>query len=536
MPCMVFSADRDDLDQREGDIDLEGILEDLRQGKCTREERERAEEPTVNLLGDYLIRGLTKKPPQHVNQEFRTALTAEAVRNFEKLRSTWGKDVWKEVIHQLLRSWEDVQVYCYDHHCACPDLPSLFQEGCVIPLELEERSLLYTQAYLQSAGWRGAGEKRETAEEWETHRDVRGDVRELLARPLLTFVESIIILPPPLCEFLTDWVKREGRLPQREELLLHVKNYSVDDTVKHVVCLSDWHTEAKHILVLSNMQFAVYKARQHSGKGVPVTDLIQESALGLMEAAHTFEPHRGVIFMNFAAHSVLNAINTELAERHSVIYHQRQVWTKVKALEKSEDALRETLGHKPSPEELGEALSWSVEKVKRVQKVSTQSIISLDTPVVGDEEGRTVGETLADPESMGDAFEQGYHIILHDLLMEALKGVPEREREIIMLRHGLKGGPPYTLQQAADILHLTRQRVHQLASCGEARLIRIIAQRFPHLLPEGMTPALALVLADQKDWRKKTQERKQKARIGTVQQGTKGERDALAMQGDGDVS
>lgn len=506
---MVFSADRENLGQEEEDVDLEGILEDLRQGKCAREEREEEEEvPMVNLLGDY-VRGLTKKPPQHVNQEFRTALTAEAVRNFEKLHSIWGEKVWEEVIHQLLRSWEDVQVYCYDHHLSCPDLPNLFREGCVIPTGLEERSLLYTQAYLQSAGWRGAGEKRETAEGWEAHRDVR----ERLARPLTTFVESIIVLPKSLREFLIHWVRKEGRLPQREELVTHIETQGVGDASAHVAWLADRHTEAKHLLILSNMRFAVYKARQYREKGVPVADLIQESALGMMEAASRFEPHRGAIFMNFAVDWVLKAIRAELAGGIDVV---KLPHSEIRSLEKCERSLQDTLGRKPSPEELGEALSWYVETVKRVQRARIQGIISIDTAAVGDEEGRTLGENIADPESTGDVFEQGYHIILHDLLTEALKGLPEREREIVILRHGLKGGPPYTLQQAADILELTRERVRQLESCGEARLIRIIARRFPHLLPDGLTPELAMILADQKDWAK----RKQEARTGIVRQKT----------------
>ncbi|MBI2117410.1 sigma-70 family RNA polymerase sigma factor [Candidatus Peregrinibacteria bacterium] len=523
---MVFSADRENDESGEADVDLEGILEDLRQGKCAREERggKEREEDEKNLLGKYL-KGLIRKPPQQVNQEFRTALTAEAVRNNEKNHLAWGENVWEEVVHQLLRSWEDVQVYCYDHHLACPDLPNLFQEGGAIPVELEQRSLLYTQAYLRSSGWRGAGEKRETAEEWEASRDVR----ELLARPLLTFVESIMVLPPSLRAFLTHWVQRERRLPQREELLMQVKQQGVGDDTDHVIWLEDRHTEAKHLLILSNMRFVVYKAGQYRGKGIDVADLIQESALGLMEAAGKFEPHRGAIFMNFAADHILKAIRAEFAEGIGVV---KLPHSEIRSLEKCERSLQDTLGRKPSPEELGEALSWYVKTVKRVQR-ARKGTVPLDTAIVGDEDGRTVGESLVDPENAGDLLEQEYHIILHDLLTEALKGLPAREQEIIILRHGLKGGPPYTLQQAADILHLTRQRVHQLESCGEARLIRIIARRFPHLLPEGMTLELAMELADQKDCGKKTQERKKKARIGPEPQMTPVERGEAPLKEDG---
>jgi len=528
--CMAFSAERENDGPGEENIDLDGILEDLRQGKCTREERgDEEEESRGNLLGDY-VRGLTKKPLQHANQEFRTALTAEAVRMFDKLHAVWGEKVFEEVIHQLLRSWEDVQVYCYDHHCACPDLPSLFRDGCAIPVELEERSPLYLQTYLHSAGWKEAREEWETAQEWEAHRDVR----ELLARPIVTFVESIIVLPPSLREFLASRVGEEGRLPRREELVNQA--LEIADVGAHGEWLADRRMEAKHLLVLSNMRFAVYKARQCRGRGIDIDDVIQESALGLIDAAENFEPHRGGAFVHFAARRVRAQIHAECVANKGIVYHSRSVWAEIKALEKCEGALRGTLERTPSSEELGEALSWAVKTVKRVQRASMQRAVSIDTVIAGDEDGRTWGETIADPESLGDVLEQGCHIILHDLLTEALKGVPEREREIIILRHGLKGGPPYTLQQAADILKLTRERVRQLESCGEARLMRIIARRFPHLLPEGMTPELAIVLADRKDCGKKERERKKKARIEASRQGTKREIDALAMRNKDTVS
>lgn len=489
------------------------------------------EEPEASPLGKYL-RALTKKPPQHANQEFRTALTAEAVRNFETLWSAKGEKVWEEAVHQILRSWEDVQVYCYDHHRPCPDLPALFREGGAIPVEMEENALLYTQEYLRSAGWKGAGEEWKVTEEWEAG----CDVRELLARPLVTFVESIVTLPEPLREHIAHRVREDGHLPHLEELRAWIGQHGVGDVAAHEAWLADRRTEAMHLLVLSNMRFAVHKARQCHGRGVDVDDLVQESALGLMKAAGKFEPHRGGLFVNFAASIVTKAIRVELAERSSVICRTRSVVAEIKELERCEGTLYGTLGRRPSPEELGEALSWSVETVKRVQRTSVQRIISLDAAIAGDEEGNTVGETLADPKTVDGSLEQGYHIILHDLLMEVLKGLPEREREIVVLRHGLGGGPPYTLQQAADILNITRQRVHQLESCGEARLIRIIARRFPQLLPDGMTPECAMELADRKDWGKAFSERKRKERVEAARKKTKGAIDTLATQGGEEVS
>lgn len=538
MPCMASSDRSEDEGGEEGGIDFEGILEDLRRGKCTREEGKeeegKEEEGWVersDLLSDY-VAGVTNKKPQHVNQEFRTALTAEAVRNFKKLRAERREKVWEAVVHQLLRSWEDVQIYCYDHHCACPDLQSLLAEAGGIPITLEQSSLLYAQAYLKSAGWRGAGEERKTAEEWEAHQDVR----EGLARPLVDCIEAAIVLPTPLRDSLIRWVRREGRMSPREGFLAQARQQDENDAAGHVAWLEDRYLEAQHLLVLSNMRFAVHKARKYSGKGVDVADLIQESALGLMAAADKFEPHRGGTFIYFAADHVLKAIRAEFATRRGVIYRPQGVGKEIAQWNECEESLWGKLGRAPSPEEVGAALSWGAETVERVQRAKNQEILSLDAILVkSDGERRTFGEALADPRSTGKAL-QGYNILLRDLLAEVLKGLPEREREVVILRHGLGGRPPCTLQQAADILQRSRERVRQLESCGEARLVRAIALRFPQLLPDGVTPEQAVAFADRKDWGKANIEKKRKERVEAARQKTRGDIGTLATQGGEGVS
>lgn len=325
-------------------------------------------------------------------------------------------------------------------------------------------------------------------------------------------------------------------MPPREELLVQAAGQGGSDVAGHVAWLEDRYLEARHLLVLSNMRFAVRKARKYRGKGVDVEDLVQESALGLMDAADKFEPHRGGTFVHFAADHVLKAIRAEFAGRRGVICRPPSVGSEIAQWEECEELLWGKLGRMPSPEEVGEALSWGAKTVERVRQAKNQEILSLDATLVKDDGERgTLGETLADPRSTGKAL-QGYNILLRDLLMEALKGLPEREREIVVLRHGLGGRSPCTLQQAADMLQLSRQRVHQLESCGGARLIRAIALRFPQLLPDGMTPEQAVALADRKDWGKANIEKKRKERVEAAQRKTRGDIGTLAMQGEEGVS
>src|SRR5918998_413727 len=117
------------------------------------------------------------------------------------------------------------------------------------------------------------------------------------------------------------------------------------------------------------------------------------------------------------------------------------------------------LGREPSEEEIARELGVFVEEIQRLQEISQRSI-SLATPV-GDDDSSELGDFLEDAGSVTptDAVSES---LLKSHLREALDELPERERQIIELRFGMKDDRPRTLEEVGREFDITRERVRQI--------------------------------------------------------------------------
>jgi len=119
----------------------------------------------------------------------------------------------------------------------------------------------------------------------------------------------------------------------------------------------------------------------------------------------------------------------------------------------------QVLGREPADEEIARELSMPVEEIVRLQEISQRSI-SLATPV-GDDDSSELGDFLEDATSVTptDAVSES---LLKAHLREALDELPERERQIIELRFGMKDDRPRTLEEVGREFDITRERVRQI--------------------------------------------------------------------------
>src|SRR5918995_1588030 len=121
--------------------------------------------------------------------------------------------------------------------------------------------------------------------------------------------------------------------------------------------------------------------------------------------------------------------------------------------------LIQALGREPSEEEIARELGVFVAEIQKLQEISQRSI-SLATPV-GDDDSSELGDFLEDAGSVTptDAVSES---LLKAHLREALDELPERERQIIELRFGMKDDRPRTLEEVGREFDITRERVRQI--------------------------------------------------------------------------
>ncbi len=217
-------------------------------------------------------------------------------------------------------------------------------------------------------------------------------------------------------------------------------------------------TQAKTQMLRANLRLVIHVANRYRGRGVPFLDLIQEGNIGLMRALEKFEYRRGLKFVTYAHWWVRQAISRAITEQYRTVRLTNHVVERKNKLRSVGDRLWDMHGRAPNAEELSMELGWTSKEVEELM-LAVQPIMRLHQPVADDGSMLTdilEGDQAPKPDEML-AEEQ-----LQRRLADCLASLTDRESFILRLRYGLEADHPHTLQEIADILGLSRERVRQL--------------------------------------------------------------------------
>jgi RNA polymerase primary sigma factor len=233
-------------------------------------------------------------------------------------------------------------------------------------------------------------------------------------------------------------------------------------------------TDARAQMIRANLRLVVKIARDYSGYGVPINDLISEGNLGLMTAVDRFDPDKGGKFSTYGAWWIKHSIKRALGNQSKTIRLPIHTADKIARMRRIESMLTEALGREPTDDELAEELGLSRQKIALL-KQSSQRPRSLDAPVTG-EEGKVHGEIVAD-EAAADPGEALVSKDLHAQLDDMLAALDERERTIIDRRFGLRGLKPMLLEDVGREFGVSRERIRQLQNVALQKMKRVLAEK-----------------------------------------------------------
>lgn len=218
---------------------------------------------------------------------------------------------------------------------------------------------------------------------------------------------------------ISTYIKEVEKIP----LLSREEEYDL------AVLAKQGDSAARNKLVEANSRFVISVAKKFQGRGLPLEDLISEGNIGLLTAVDKFEPEKGFHFISYAVWWIRQSIMKAIADK------SRMVRLPVNRLDEAE--------------------KYSVD------------VCSLDVPV-NEGDDTTIGDFIESP-AIGPENE-----VLEKNLSESidriLDGLSEREREIIMLRYGLRNHEQLSLKEVGDIYGLTKERIRQIEKNVIARI------------------------------------------------------------------
>ena len=222
-----------------------------------------------------------------------------------------------------------------------------------------------------------------------------------------------------------------------------------------------------NMLVQANLKFVVAVCRNYKNQGLPMGDLINEGNLGLIRAAQRFEAGLPFKFISYAVWWIRQSILTALAEQSRILNISAGRVGIMHKIGKANRKLEQKLGRQPQIADLAEEMNLTAQEITECLQLGSVPY-SLDAPRQGDEDG-SFGENLRDDRAEPtDGSAQRFFI--RENIRSLIRTLTEREAKVLRLYYGIGSETTYTLEEIAEGLNLTRERVRQIKDKALERL------------------------------------------------------------------
>jgi RNA polymerase nonessential primary-like sigma factor len=242
---------------------------------------------------------------------------------------------------------------------------------------------------------------------------------------------------------------------------------------------------ARQLMIERNLRLVVSIAKNYLGRGMPLSDLIEEGNLGLMHATAKFEPERGFRFSTYASWWIRQSIERAIMHQARlvrlpvhVVRELNQVLKAKRALEVARNGAALPDDRPVSVDQIAAELGRPRDEVAELLRFA-EAPASLDAPRDAARDGEPAGESLLDgvaDDAAVDPLGQTLHHELEHLLESELSALNHREREVLTGRFGLHDHQPETLEALAERMGLTRERIRQIQQEALQKLKRHLAR------------------------------------------------------------
>jgi RNA polymerase sigma-32 factor len=252
--------------------------------------------------------------------------------------------------------------------------------------------------------------------------------------------------------------------------------------------------EAAAQLVTSHLRLVAKIAMGYRGYGLPVSDLISEGNVGLMQGVKKFEPDRGFRLATYAMWWIKASIQEFILRSWSLVKMgttaaQKKLFFNLRRMKKELEAYEDSDLHPDDVTKIATDLGVPEQEVINMnRRMMMGGDGSLNVTMRGAEEGSGEWQDwLKDDRPLQDetTAEAEEATMRHEMLVEAMDSLNEREKHILTERRLTDN--PQTLEELSQQYDVSRERIRQI----EVRAFEKLQKAMQRIATERLLPALA---------------------------------------------
>ena len=276
--------------------------------------------------------------------------------------------------------------------------------------------------------------------------------------------------------------------------LSQIKKFPMLDAEEEYLLAKNWkergNLKAAHKLVTSHLRLVAKIAMGYRGYGLPVSELISEGNIGLMQAVKKFDPDKGFRLATYAMWWIKASIQEYVLRSWSLVKMgtttaQKKLFFNLKKIK-----------NQIAPEQEGDLRDNQVKEISKRLDVDSEEVINMNRRMMGQE------KSLNSPIKAGETDEWQDWLVdenldqelllsqkqefddRKELLNNAMSILDERETDILRARR--LSEDPKTLEELSSKFKISRERVRQIETKAFEKLQKsmINASKSKNLLPK----------------------------------------------------
>ncbi len=217
--------------------------------------------------------------------------------------------------------------------------------------------------------------------------------------------------------------------------------------------------DAIRLMVNSNLRLVVAIAREYTGRGVPLLDLIQEGSIGLLTAARKFDYTHQCRFSTYATKWIRQGISRCVLNHAGLIRVPQHTMERIRKVLFAKSTLEQEAGTEPELQQIAAECGVAQETVRKLMDLLPE-VCSLDAPA--GEDGESTLQMLIEDVQTPQPYEEMVRRELRDTMEQLLNKLTPRQQKILRMRNGMYDGTCYSLEAVGKEMGISKERARQV--------------------------------------------------------------------------